>query len=293
MARRAGVLTVATAAAVLSVAGPAAADVTVSPASAPQGSGENLTFHVTNDGSTPITEVTLRIPGDTPIAEVYPLSVDDWAPRIEWRKLSRPVAQIHGATPVDEVPSAVTWIAMNGTSIAPGRSADLTVAVGPLPSLSSVSFALEAKHADGSAAPSMPAAALTLTPSDSAAAPNHHGGAAGTGQAPGLSPAEEAAYDAILAGDKGPSVLSIGGWVVAALALIGAGWAFLRNRHRAPEPAPSPAPSPSSPSGEPEPQDNGPEATAAENGGAAGDGVAAGDDKEPVAAGTSKWAFKG
>lgn len=267
MARRAGALTAASAAAVFFAAGPAAADVTVSPASAPQGGGANLTFHVTNDGAEPITEVTLRIPADTPIAEVYPLSVDDWAPRISWQKLSRPIQQIHGATPVDEVPSAITWIAVNGTTIAPGASADLTVAVGPLPALSSMRFAVDARHADGSAAPAMAPAALTLIPSDGTTTTSHHGGAAtGADRTAALSPAEQAAFDEILDAGGGPAVLPVAGWVVAALALLGAGWALLRNRHRAPEEEPD--------DGEP-----------SESAGTAPE-VAA-----PVAAG--KWALKG
>ncbi|MEU8239729.1 DUF1775 domain-containing protein [Actinoplanes missouriensis] len=282
MARRAGVLTAVSAAAVFVAAGPAAADVTVSPASAPQGGGANLTFHVTNDGKAPITEVTLRIPADTPIAEVYPLSVDDWAPKISWQQLSRPIEQIHGATPVDQVPSAITWIAVNGTTIAPGKSADLTVAVGPLPTLSSMGFAVDARYADGSPAPAMPPAALTLTPSGGTAPAGHHGGstgggATGTDQTAGLSPAEQAAFDEILDESNGPSVMSIAGWVVAALALAGAGWAFLRNRRRPGEPEDRHR-AEEEPGGE-EPDEN--ETDPAESG------------REPVAAGTSKWAFKG
>ncbi|MEU4692927.1 DUF1775 domain-containing protein [Actinoplanes sp. NPDC023714] len=277
MARRAGVLTVVSAAAVLFAAGPAAADVTVSPASAPQGSGENLTFRVTNDGAKPITEVTLRIPADSPIAEVYPLSVDDWAPRIDWQKLSRPLAQIHGATPVDEVPSAITWIAVNGATIAPGKSADLTVALGPLPTLSSVAFTLDSKYADGSAAPAMPPATLALTPSDGTATTSHHGaaaGAAGTEQQAALSPQEQAAFNEILEEGDGPSVLSLTGWAVAALALLGAGWALLRNRRGAVEDRHRAEEEPDSPT---EPDENENDA-----------------EKEPVGAGsTSKWAFKG
>ncbi|MBB2943842.1 hypothetical protein FB565_003571 [Actinoplanes lutulentus] len=268
IARRAGALTAVTAAAVLSTAGPAAADVTVSPASVPQGSGQNLTFKVTNEGAAPITEVTLRIPADTPIAEVYPLSVDDWAPKIVWQKLSQPLTSIHNGTPVDEAPSAITWIAVGGTSIAPGGSADLTVAVGPLPTLSSVRFAVDAKLADGSAAPAMPPASLTLTPSDGTAATTHHGAAPTTGTDQALTPQEQAAFNEILEEQNGPSVMSIAGWVVAALALLGCGWVMFRNRHRAEE-------EPDAPS---EPDENELDAEAG---------------KEPVGAGTSKWAFKG
>lgn len=261
MARRAGVLATVTAAVVLSAAAPAAADVTVSPASAPQAGGVNLTFRVTNSGTAPVTEVTLRIPKDSPIAEVYPLSVDSWAPKIEWQKLAQPLDTIHGGTPVDQATSAIVWLAV-GKPLAPGAATDLSVAVGPLPTLSSLRFPIETKYADGKAGPAM-AATLSLTPSVGEA-PAHH---SNTGQAPAgeLTPGEQAAFDKILQdADSGPSMLAISGWVVAALALLGAGWVVLRNRHRA--------------TTEEEPDEE------------PGD-----EDKEPVAvgAGDSKWSFKG
>ena len=229
MARRAGVLTAVTAAVVLPAAGPAAADVTVSPASAPQGSGVNLSFHVTNSGTAPLAEVTLRIPADSPIAEVYPLSVETWAPKIEWQDLKEPLTSIHNGTPVEKAPSAITWIAV-GPKLAPGQSADLGVAVGPLPTLSTLRFPVETRYADGKAGPAM-AATLSLTPSEGGA-PAHHGGA-GTSSGE-LTPGEKVAFDQILQdAESGPSLLSVSGWVVAALALLGAGWVVLRNRHRA------------------------------------------------------------
>lgn len=79
-ARRVGVLVTAAAGGVLLVAGPALADVTVNPPSAPQGEGADLAFHITNTGPQPITALRLTWPADMPVAEVYPLSVPDWAP---------------------------------------------------------------------------------------------------------------------------------------------------------------------------------------------------------------------
>ncbi|MDI6099994.1 DUF1775 domain-containing protein [Actinoplanes sp. NEAU-A12] len=261
MARRAGVMTAVTAAGVFFAAGPAAADVTVSPASAPQGSGANLSFHVTNEGTAPITEVTLRIPADTPVAEAYPLSVDSWAPRITYRKLTVPLGTIHGGTPATEAADSIIWLAVNGAAIQPGQSADLTVALGPLPTLSSMRFTVDTKYADGRAGPAMPAT-VTLTPSNGAAPATHHGGSA-----TGAAAAAENVVFANLVGsvDDGPTWASMSGWLVAALAMLAAGWVVLRGRHRATE--------------EPEPD----ESPTGDDGG----------DKEPVAAGSSKWAYKG
>ncbi|GAB1641005.1 DUF1775 domain-containing protein [Krasilnikovia sp. MM14-A1259] len=237
--RRAGVLAAAAAAGVLCAAAPASADVTVSPGSVPQGSGQNLTFHVTNPGSAPITTVRLVLPADSPIAEVYPLSVDDWAPRIDPRHLDTPLETIHGGTPVDETAAAITWIAAGGKSIAPGKSADLPVALGPLPTLSSMRFTVQATYADGSQVPAM-SAALTLTPAAPGQAPAAHAGHGGTTQdgtgqdSPGgSSAAEDAEFAKIVSeADQGPGFWSVAGWVVAVLAAAGAVLALRRSRRR-------------------------------------------------------------
>jgi hypothetical protein len=244
LARRAGVPAAAVVIGVL-VAAPAFADVTVSPTTAVQGSGENLTFHVTNTGTAPLNTVTLKLPDDTPIAEVYPLSVDAWAPKIQMKALATPLATIHGGTPATESAISITWLAMPGHQLAPGSSADLAVAVGPLPTLSSMQFMISSTYANGSTGPTMPPASLTLTPAapgQAAAAGHDHGGTATTGTTgattgdTGTSDAENAAFAAAVAdATRGPSVLSIGGWVVAALALLAGAIYFLRGRHRAEE----------------------------------------------------------
>ncbi|WP_203826726.1 DUF1775 domain-containing protein [Actinoplanes palleronii] len=266
-------LTVVATTGILGVAGPAFADVTVSPTSAPQGSGQNAYYHYTNEGTQPIAKVTLEIPKDTPIAEVYPLSTDDWAPKIEWQDLNTPLKTIHNGTPVTQVPLSITWIAVAGKAIAPGGSADLGVAVGPLPTLSTVSFTLVGTYADGKAAAPM-TATMALTPDpDGAAAAAHH---AATGGGATTTEDEDQFFAQAIAdaeqNDRGASVLGMAGWVVAALALLGAGWVVLRNRHRS--------------SDEPEEPDEvpGPEAEAAPE-------DDDGSDKEPVEAG--RWSFRG
>ena len=239
-ARRAGVLAVAAAAGMLAVAGPAVAgpavaDVSVSPTSAEQGSGANLTFRVNNPARSAITRVTLVLPPDSPVAEVYPLSVDDWAPQITQQKLTQPLTTIHGGTPVTITAKDITWIAMPGKAIAPGRYADLGIALGPLPTLSQMRFTVQPTYADGASGPVSPVL-LTLTPAaPGAAAAGHagHGGAPAAGTATGGSDAEDAAFAAVVAqAERGPSWWSILGWIAAALAGIGAVAAILRGRRK-------------------------------------------------------------
>ena len=269
-ARRAGL---PVAAAVLGVlaAGPALADVTVSPASAPQGSGQNVTLRVTNDGDRPVHTIKLTFPGDLPLAEAYPLSVDDWAPKIEMRTLATPLKTLHGETSTTETAASITWLAMPGKDLAPGRSTDLSVAVGPLPTLSSMKFDVSTTYADGRPGKPMSPASIALTPdvTGGAAQGHGHGGAAAAPGSGSGSGSGEDRYFAQIASEaqRGPSFWSIGGWVVAGLALLGGAFVMFRGRHRAEE-------------------DDEPDETPSDE--------PAVEEKEPVTAGgAGKWAFKG
>ena len=266
MARRAGVGTAVVALGLL-VATPAHADVTVSPTSAVQGSGENLTLRVTNTGTQPLATITVRLPADTPIAEVYPLSVDDWAPKIEPRTLATPLETIHGGTPVTETASAITWTAMPGRTLAPGKSADVAMAVGPLPTVGSMRLTVETKYADGRPGPAMPPATLTLTPAQPGQVPPAHHGGGANGAA---TPEDQLFADAVRDAERGSSIWSVGGWVVAGLVLLAGAAMMLRNRHRRTDE-------------DDEPDDDG----------GSDETPSAEESKEPVAAGSSKWAFKG
>jgi len=236
--RRAGVLTAAAAAAVLGTAAPALADATVSPASAVQGSGENLTFRVTNTEQVPLTRIKLVLPPDSPIAEVYPLSVDDWAPQITTLKLQTPLTTIHGDTETTETAAAITWIAMPGKSLAPGKSTDLSVAVGPLPTLSKMQFTIQTTHADGTAGAAVPPVSLALTAATAQQQAAAHAEHDTTGTTADGTSADDSAFAAVVAqADQGPSMWSIGGWLIAALAAAAAIVSIVRGRRRNPGPA--------------------------------------------------------
>ncbi|GAB2574815.1 hypothetical protein Aab01nite_15190 [Paractinoplanes abujensis] len=269
LARRAGV---PVAAAVLGalVATPALADVTVSPTTAYQGGAENLTLHVTNDGAQPIHTITVKFRDDTPLAEAYPLSVPDWAPKITMRKISTPLTTVHGDNKTTDVAASITWLAMPGKDLQPGKSTDLAVAVGPLPQLSSIQLDVATTLPDGKAGPALTSPTLTLTPDPTGQKAAHaHSINGGSGTTAGEQAAQEAELfqAAIEEAGRGPSIWSIGGWVVAGLALLGGAFVMWRSRHRADE----------------EPDDSAPEEEPAT------------EEKEPVAAGsgTSKWAYKG
>lgn len=280
-ARRAGVLTVAATAGALAVAGPAMADVSVSPPSAPQTAGADLTFHVTNTEQSAITRVKVSLPADTPIAEVYPLSSPNWAPDITQQKLSTPLTSIHDGTPVTEATKDITWIAIAGKSIAPGQSADLSVSLGPLPTLSQMQFTVVPTYADGHAGPAVPPVVLKLTPAsaaDQAAAHAGHEDTTGTTGTDSSDPDAALFAQTVAQAEHGPSIWSIGGWVVAGLVGLGAIFGALRSRRRRDEPAEA---------------DETTEADEPGQDGEADDKNA--DDKEPVGAGarkSSNWRYQ-
>jgi hypothetical protein len=227
--RRAGVLAAAVAAGVLGAASPAAADVTVSPPSAPQGSGTDVTFKVTNTAKSAITKIKLVLPADLPVAEAYPLSVDDWAPLITNRSLDAPMEGIHGEA-ITESASDITWTAMPGKALAPGRSTDLTVAMGPMPMSAGMSFVVQPTYADPAKGAPMPPVGITLSPALPGQEAPAHGGHSGAGTA---TDPDAATFQALIdSADNGPGFWTIAGWIVAALAAAAGAIAVVRARRR-------------------------------------------------------------
>ncbi|WBB69754.1 DUF1775 domain-containing protein [Micromonospora sp. WMMD812] len=177
--RRAGVVAALAAAAVLSWPGTAhAAEVTSTPGQARQGDAVRLEFVVPEERpGTRTREIEIRLPADAPIAEVYPMSVPGWAPRISSRTLDQPVSGIHSST-VTTVTTAVTWIRVDGAAPGPAR---LALSMGPLPATDRLAFPVIQTYADGTVvrwadpAGAHKAPVLTLLP----AAPGAAGGPAG------------------------------------------------------------------------------------------------------------------
>src|SRR5262245_900350 len=131
----------------VSVSGVAAADVTVTPSTGVQGSALKLVFAITEDRPPAHTiKVELRMPEATPVAEVYPLSVPDWAPKTAMRKLDRPISTLHGVG-TTEVVSSVTWIRVKPPTGA--TTSELSISLGPLPNVDKVAFTVIQTYSDG------------------------------------------------------------------------------------------------------------------------------------------------
>ncbi|MEV1328804.1 DUF1775 domain-containing protein [Micromonospora costi] len=172
--RRAGAVAALVNAAVLSWPGAAyAAEVTTTPGQARQGDAVRLEFVVPEERpGTRTRQIEIQLPADAPIAEVYPMSVPGWAPRITSRTLDEPVAGMHSSG-VSTVTTAVTWIRVGEDTPGPAR---LPLSMGPLPRTERLAFPVVQTYADGTvvrwagAAGAHPAPVLTLLPGDPAAA---------------------------------------------------------------------------------------------------------------------------
>ncbi|GII25483.1 DUF1775 domain-containing protein [Planosporangium mesophilum] len=135
--------------AAVALASPAAADVTVTPSAAPRGGSAELAFQVPEERTGAYTtKVELVAPEATPIAEIYPLSVDGWAPSTTTRTLDQPVELIHG-TRTTEVAAAITWSRVGDPPANPGRAVVLTIALGPMPQTDRIAFSLVQTYSDG------------------------------------------------------------------------------------------------------------------------------------------------
>ncbi len=235
----AAAVTLGTVIGALALAAPAAADVPVSPSQAARGGSAELAFQVPEERpGAYTTQVELVAPETTPIGEVYPLSMNDWAPKITTRKLDRPVELIHGTTTTDIV-SSITWVRVTGAPAAPAPPTKLTVALGPMPEVDRILFTIVQTYSDGTVVrwadppadggpqPAHPAPVLTLV--GEAPAGTLHGG---DSQAAGAAPAAETETSG-----GGYGVLGAGLLLALAVGLGVDIWLIFRAARRNPVPA--------------------------------------------------------
>jgi uncharacterized protein YcnI len=129
--------------------GPAAvADVNISPAQAGQGSAAALTLQVRNDRPGVFTtKVEVQFPQADPIAEIYPMSVPNWAPIATSRNVDKPLQGIHNSG-LTVVTSAITWTRATDAPKAPAVE-NLSVELGPLPDSSQLVLTVLQTYSDG------------------------------------------------------------------------------------------------------------------------------------------------
>ncbi|MEV7178793.1 YcnI family protein [Kitasatospora sp. NPDC093679] len=189
-ARRTTLAAAVAGAAVVALAGPAAAHVTVQPGSVPQGGYTAVAFRVPDESDTASTvKLEVSLPMDHPMASVRIQPLPGWTAVLEKSKLDKPL-NAHGKD-ITEAVSKITWTADAGTKIAPGQFQEFRVSLGALPTDTDkltfkalqtydngevVRWIEEAK--EGQPEPAKPAPVLTLTKAAAAAsaapAADHH-----------------------------------------------------------------------------------------------------------------------
>lgn len=239
--RRALTLTAIAAAAVLGLAAPASAHVTVQPGQAEQGGYAGVTFRVPNENDTAgTTKLEVNLPDDKPLTSVRTRPLAGWTANVEKKTLATPITS-HGKQ-ITEAVSKVTWTANAGTRINPGQYEDFEVSLGPLPTDTDklvfkvlqtydngdVARWIDLPGADGKE-PEKPAPTLKLV-------------AKGAGTAAAPSPAASGASDKNVtvaasksdkADDSTARTLGIAGLVVGALGLAVGAFGLVRGSRRA------------------------------------------------------------
>jgi uncharacterized protein YcnI len=159
------------AAAVMVLAAPAFAHVTVSPEEAVKGSDAVLTFNVPNEmDNANTTQLEISFPTDHPIADASILPVPGWTATVNKVPVTKAIKTDSGS--VTEAVGSITW---TGGAIEPGQFQEFTVSVGLPDDASSLVFKALQTYDDGTIVrwieltpaggeePEHPAPVLTLT----------------------------------------------------------------------------------------------------------------------------------
>src|SRR4051794_30745660 len=165
--RRALLVVGATALAVGVLAPGARADVGVTPGDALQGDAVDLTFQVREDVPGAYTnKIELVLPEDGAVAEVDPLSVPDWAPKVTYTKAPQHTqtqgTQTHAHGGGDTVTSSIPWYG-GGRPASMTAPSELRVSMGPLPQVGRLAFTVVQTYSNGRVRVSAPGAGPVLT----------------------------------------------------------------------------------------------------------------------------------
>ncbi len=177
--RRAAAVTAASALAVVGLAVPALAHVTVQPGTAEQGSWSKVSFRVPNErDNASTTKIVVDLPQDHAIAFVSVKPVPGWTVKAEKNTLAKPIKTEDG-----DITQAVTRITWTGGKIEAGQFQEFDVSLGPLPTdVDHLTFKADQTYsngevvhwneeAEGDKEPEHPAPVLKLTAKGAAASP--------------------------------------------------------------------------------------------------------------------------
>ena len=195
--------------ALLALAGPAAAHVTVTaPGATPGGSDQEITFRVPVEEDKPTVGLTVQLPLDTPISSVLVAPLSGWTHTQKTVKLPQPVETDDGE--VTSAVSQIIWTA-SGPGVQPGEFGAFTILAGQLPDAPSLTFKALQTYSDGSVVKWIQVAAPGAQDEPQFPAPTLELGAAPTPSSSSTSSSSSS--------NTGPTVLSIVALAVAAAAL--------------------------------------------------------------------------
>jgi uncharacterized protein YcnI len=213
-----------TIAAVVAVASPAWAHVTIEPSQAPKGTDAVLAFTVPNEmDNADTTEVQVAFPTDHPIADALVQPTAGWTATVQMTKVQNPIKTDSGST-TDAVQS-VTW---TGGAIKPGQFEQFKVSVGLPDDADSLEFKTLQTYSNGQVVrwiedtpkggpePENPAPVLTLTNATENAQPA----------------SASASSTSSSSSDSTARTLGIIGIVVGAIGVVVAGLAMATSRRR-------------------------------------------------------------
>ncbi|MFG2110969.1 YcnI family copper-binding membrane protein [Micromonospora chersina] len=219
----------AVATAVLGLAGPASAHVTVNPTEATQGGYGRFAFRVPNESDTAsTTKVEVNLPENAPVGSVSTMPVPGWTVTVEKRKVDPPI-EVHGSQ-LTEAVSKLTWTAAPNGGVKPGEFQEFPVSMGPLPQTDRMVFKVLQTYSDGNVSrwieeptpggeePENPAPVLTLTAASASASPA------------ASAPAAAADDDDDDADTGAATAFGVAGLVAGLAGLALGGLAFLRTR---------------------------------------------------------------
>ncbi|MEU5525628.1 YcnI family protein [Micromonospora chersina] len=219
----------AVATAVLGLAGPASAHVSVNPTEAKQGGYGRFAFRVPNESDTAsTTKVEVNLPENAPVGSVSTMPVPGWTVTVEKRKVDPPI-EVHGSQ-LTEAVSKLTWTAAPNGGVKPGEFQEFPVSMGPLPQTDRMVFKVLQTYSDGNISrwieeptpggeePENPAPVLTLTAASASASPV------------ASAPAAAADDDDDDADTGAATAFGVAGLVAGLAGLVLGGLAFLRTR---------------------------------------------------------------
>lgn len=238
---RIGALGVATTSAVLLLAGPAFAHVSVQPqGEAAKGGYATVNFKVPNERDDAATnKLEVSFPTDHPLASVMPQPVPGWTAKVTTSKLDKPL-DMHGEK-ITEAVSKVTWTAED-KGVEPGTFQQFPVSIGQLPEDSDqlvfkavqsydnkevVRWIEEPK--EGGEEPESPAPVLKLT----APAEDGHGAAATDKAGAEAGKTGESAGEKTAAADSSDTTARVLGVVGIVVGIAGVAFGVLAGRRRA------------------------------------------------------------